>query len=142
MISSFRLLVAGVGLLVLLAGCGGVEDVVDGPFVHSWQLDERTCAEPVAEAGCYQLSLGVSSHDGSNAASCDIYPLGVDGAEYALSEAIASDLDALSVRHEVVIIDEFSIQAGDEPVFEVILPIVTDEGFWRWQVTCDPGAPG
>jgi hypothetical protein len=39
-------------------------------------------------------------------------------------------------------IDGFSIQAGDEPSFEVVRPIVEEQRLSRWQVTRDPGAPG
>lgn len=124
-------------LLALVTGCS-VSDVVDGPFIDDWQLVERRCADPPRESQCYKVTLGVSNHTGENAASCRIYPQQLDGSEYFLDGSTApTDPD-----HGVVFIDEFLIQAGDTPVFDVVLPAINADGFWRWQVDCDPGAPG
>ncbi len=141
--SSNRLLVLLVVPMILVAvGCGESEDTVDRPFIRGTQLDEQQCDQPVSGSRCYQLTLDVFDHAGESAASCRIHALDNDGAPSDLDETIAPDLDPESANHEVAIIDGFTIRSGDTPMFNVVLPAVEDESFWRWQVTCYPGAPG
>lgn len=129
------------GLVLLIAACGGEEDVVDGPFVGDWQMNEQACDEPTAGDECYRVTLEVAGIAGEREASCRIYPLDTDGVELALG-ANVPDVDPETAYHEVAIIDSLSIDLGATPEFDVVLPVVDDESFWRWQVTCYPGAPG
>jgi hypothetical protein len=113
-------------------------DVVNSPFVSGWQLNEQRCAESSPGSRCYEVALGVSDHEGDRAASWRIYPPHTDGSEYILDGATApTDPDDGGA-----FIDGFSIQAGDTPVSEVVLPVINNDEFWRCQVQCDPGAPG
>ncbi|MCP4963851.1 MAG: hypothetical protein GY926_01305 [bacterium] len=130
-----------VGIVLLIAGCGGEEDAVDGPFVADWQLDERACDQSTTRSECFRLTIDVAGIAGERSASCRIYPLDTGGAELAL-DATVPDVDPESARHEVAIIGPFPIDLGDTPEFDVVLPLVDDDSFGRWQVTCDPGRPG
>lgn len=133
--------IALAGLVVLIAGCGEDSDIVDGPFISGSELQERACEEPTAGEVCYRLTLEVAGIAGEREASCRIYPHDTDGFELAL-DATVPDADPETAYHEVVLIDHLSIDLGDTPNFDVVLPVVDDERFWRWLVSCDPGAPG
>ena len=114
-------------LIIGLCGCGA-DDVVEGPYVDGWDLTAS------------QLTITVFDHPGAAEASCVIYPLGNNGLEIPLDGV--EDLLPDTVYHEVFVTGPFTITGGDAIAFEVDLPEVDDPDFWRWQVVCDPGAPG
>ena len=122
-----RSLVVLVLALPAFVSCGSDVDVVDGPFIYSWDLTD-------------ELTLTVSNHPGTADASCVIYPYDNEGEEMRL-DGIA-DLLPGDGYHEVFVSGPFSITGGETIVFDVDLPEVDDPDFWRWQVDCDPGAPG
>ena len=115
---------------VLLVGAGCADDVVDGPFDSDWRLDEVPCpSAPEATRQCFELALTVRGAEGVAEATCRVF---------------AADDAGLPVTPgtPVTELESFSIQAGDTPVFRIEVPAVDDESFSRWQVECDPGAPG
>jgi len=72
------------------------------------------------------LTLTVATDPGAEFASCLIYRMDINGKEYGEPAGKVG----------------FTLDPGDSLTFGIVLPVVSDDKFSRWQVTCDPAAPG
>ncbi len=117
----------GVLTLALLIAAGCSEDAVDQPFFTDSRLVPVDCPAETSEVECFELVTEVFDHGGTAEAERRVY---------ALADDFSTDLG------EVARFTGFTIRSGDRPVFSVIVPASTPEGFLRWQASCSPGAPG